>query len=497
MTGISARGLHVERGTSRPTAPAGGEAAATGVGPLEGTTPLFYLYLLVLVIEYLGLGDDIPILKVSRFSTISIFFILAVVLAKVGGEAFTRYRQSRLVGVFVLYAFLTLPIAVITSTALWAARTYVDDLALVLVTAYLVDRPARVRAVAATGAFIVVFLVTRNVSLLGSSGRAFGMRTGYFLNDGNDFAWGMTVLMPWCIFLALTRQGLLLRALGAAGAVAALFGIVGSQSRGGTLALAGMALFYWVFLAKRKMLGVVVIVAAIGIVLVVAPPGYFQRIQSIQNYEEDNSAQARLQAWSAATRMAIGFPLGVGANNFGSAYGRYYIPKGDANVLGWGAGRWLSPHSVYFRLLGECGILGVVWILTLIIWSYNDNMAAHRALSASSNADTLSAAWPLMLNMSLIGYAVSGIFLGGIAYPHLYWLSGLIVSAKRHSEWAQAQSAASTVLPVHAGSSRTPVVIPEIRIPPGPARGAARPVLNIADRARLALNSRPRRRQPS
>ena len=475
---------------TRRLAASDGESAATGIGRLDGTTPMFYLYLLVLVIEYLGLANDIPILRITRFSTITIYLLLALVLAKVGSEAFSRYRQNRLLGMFVLYTALTVPIAVVGSVALGALRTHIDYFALFLLTVYLVDRPSRVRGIAATGAFIVVFLVTRNYSLLESSARAFGMRTGYFLNDGNDFAWGMVVLMPWCIYLAITRQGLFYRALGAVGVLCSLIGIIGTQSRGGTLALAGAGFFYWMFQAKRKMLGVVVIAAGIAMVPILAPPGYFDRMQSIQNFDEDNSAQARIQAWRAATKMAVDFPLGVGANNFGSAYGRYYIPRGNDNTLTWGAGRWLSPHSVYFRLLGECGILGVVWVFVLLGGSFRDNMTSHRALAASSSTDMPSAAWPLMLNMSLIGYAVAGLFLGGIGYPHLYLISGLIVSATRQSQWAQAapHTAPAVSAAVRDHANGRAALIPVGHVPVNMARAVAvGPVMDVAKRARLML----------
>jgi probable O-glycosylation ligase (exosortase A-associated) len=464
------------------------EAIATGVGRLEGTALFFYLYLAVIVIEYLGLAKDIPILELTRFSTITIYLLLVLVLMKVGGEAFTRCRQSRLLGIFVLFSAITVPIAVVSTTALGGLRAHVDYFALFLLTVYLVDRPARVRTVAATAAVIIVVLVVRNVDALTGNARAVGIRGGYFMGDGNDFSWGLNLLMPWCIFLVLTRQGLLVRALGAAGVLSALLGIIGTQSRGATLALAASGLFYWVFMAKRKGLGLVAIGAAVAIVLVLAPPGYFQRMQTIQNYEEDNSARARLQAWGAATKMAIDFPLGVGANNFGSAYGRYYIPAGDANTLTWAAGRWLSAHSVYFRLLGEYGIFGVVWVFILLSSNFKDNMSAHRVLSASPNADAPPAVWPLMLNMSLVAYAVAGIFLGGVAYPHLYLLSGLIASARRQSHWAQAAAHTATALPVPVrnGLNPRPAVIPDARVPVGAARAAATGrVMDVAERARM------------
>ena len=55
-------------------------------------------------------------------------------------------------------------------------------------------------------------------------------------------------------------------------------------------------------------------------------------MNTMENYEEDSSAQGRLRAWHAARQMALDYPLGVGANNFSSAYGRFYIPADTARL---------------------------------------------------------------------------------------------------------------------------------------------------------------------
>ena len=70
-----------------------------------------------------------------------------------------------------------------------------------------------------------------------------------------------------------------------------------------------------------------------------------------------HGALARLEAWGAAIKMSIDYPLGVGAGNFNSAFGRHYIDLSNSRV-GWGAQRWISAHRIYFKVLGEFGVLG-------------------------------------------------------------------------------------------------------------------------------------------
>ena len=117
------------------------------------------------------------------------------------------------------------------------------------------------------------------------------------------------------------------------------------------------------------------------------------------DYEDDSSAQGRLRAWNAALQMAIDFPLGVGANNFSRAYGRYYIPE---NTSGYGALRWISPHSVYFRVLGEYGYPGLALLLVAALVHLPRQprrRGRHEAAPGGRPSDTEN--WPLLLNVGL------------------------------------------------------------------------------------------------
>ena len=109
-------------------------------------------------------------------------------------------------------------------------------------------------------------------------------------------------------------------------------------------------------LAKRKAATAIALVLVVGVALLFAPSGYVNRMQSIDNYQDDSSAQGRIRAWKASARMAIDYPLGVGAGSFNSAFGRFYMPT---DAQGWAPNRWISAHSVYFKVLGEYGFLGL------------------------------------------------------------------------------------------------------------------------------------------
>lgn len=254
------------------------------------------------------------------------------------------------------------------------------------------------------------------------------MVAGYFMGDGNDFAWTMNVILPLVLSLVFGRRRLLTRAFGAAGVGACVIGIVGTQSRGGTLGLAAALLFAWLFISRRKMLGLGVLGLVVVGVLFIAPNGYVDRMKSIGDYEQDSSAQGRLQVWGVSMRMALDYPLGVGAGSFGSVYGRFYMPGADENRIAWASNRWLGAHSIYFKVLGEYGYLGLGLLLWLIALNFADNARSGKRAGTLDPVHVLPQ-WPALLSMSLVGYAVSGIFLGGFFYPHQFLLTGLTLGA--------------------------------------------------------------------
>ena len=75
--------------------------------------------------------------------------------------------------------------------------------------------------------------------------------------------------------------------------------------------------------------------------------------------------------------MALDYPLGVGAGNFPSSYGRHYR-NFETTRIGYGAGRWIAAHSIYFSVLGEYGFLGPIMLIWLIVACMKGNVASGR-----------------------------------------------------------------------------------------------------------------------
>jgi putative inorganic carbon (hco3(-)) transporter len=384
---------------------------------------------LVMFIDYLGLAEDLAVLKVTRAATVMAYGLFAVVAIRGGLTLALASRQSRLMLGLMGLAFLSLLYAVVRSYVPAAIRAQLDYFALFVMTAALMDRRDRVKKLSFIVTIVILVLVGRNVDLLTSGERVGVFRAGSFLGDGNDFSWGMVSLMLFPLYLMLGPHGVMSRAFGVIGVAAALFGVVGTQSRGATLAVAGAALYYMFVLSRRRIASIIVIGALAGLALVLSPQSYVARVTDTR-VSEDSSAQGRLRAWKASVRMALDYPLGVGFGSFNSAYGRFYVEEADA-VFDFGARRWISAHSIYFKVLGEAGFIGLGLVLALLYANFKDNQACLKFVQAHPEQAGIDDRWPALLNFGLVGFAVGGAFLGGISYPHVYLLSGLTLACRR------------------------------------------------------------------
>lgn len=452
-------------GFAPPAAAAASPArsAAPAVSAARLGTMFFIAFVLVQVIEYGAIGIYVPGLKESRLTTLLSYALMFMVLVRYKGEVFAS-TQAKLFGTFVVFTGVGILWAVVRSYVPLALRYHVDYFGLFLASAFIVDSPRRTKVLAIGFALVTILLVGQNLGKMGQEIRYGAFAAAYFMGDGNDFGWGLIIMLPFSIYLMVGRRNIFARLLGMAAIVVGIVGIVGTESRGATLALAAIMLLFWATVSKRKLLFVGILVVGISAVVLLAPPAYFTRLNTLQNVEDDNSAQGRLRAWRAARQMALDYPLGVGANNFNSAYGRFYMP---ADASGWAANRWISTHSCYFKVLAEYGYPGLFLFLGILFTTARDNVLSARRLRAAGANAVFEPEWPLLLNVSLIGYSVCAMFLGGITYPHLYLISGLSVAVARVSK--QAEAAPATALTAPGADA------PQVQAPRVPARQRVSP----------------------
>lgn len=299
---------------------------------------------------------------------------------------------------------------------------------LFLLMARILTTPARLLGLFLMLVIAHVFLLAMNPEVVLDPDTRHYVIGGTFLGDGNDFSLSMCILIPLALELALSWKGALKKVFAWLLFTIIILGVIGTSSRGATLGMVAVFAYLW-WRTPRKMVALVgVFVVACG-VLLYAPDLYFERMGTIQNYEEEGSAQGRITAWKAGLRMAADHPIGgVSAGHYAISFGTKYRPRDYS-------GPWLTAHSMYFLVLGELALPGIITLFVLLFGGLRENARVGKAVLARAgpepSQEIKDALRLLMLtSAAMLGFAVAGAFLSVAYYPHIFVLTAILLSAR-------------------------------------------------------------------
>lgn len=391
----------------------------------------YYGLLLFFILEYIRPGTYLPIIDVLHLNTIVPGVIVSVALFtndRVSNRDVWREPNTRM---FLLLMGL-IGLSILTADVrLYAFNTLTTVFGYVIISVVIFKQMTDIQRM--KGVFNILIMVHLVLAALtpeiitNPETRAY-LSSGTFLGDGNDFALSVNIALPLCFFLLFDAEKFWCKIFYAGCLLILVLCIVGTSSRGGTIALACVGLYYWLKSDKKMVFGLLVVLAS-GMIFASAPPAYFERMSGIQEYETEGSAQGRILAWKSGVRMAMDNPiLGVGAGHFPVKYGVEYRPEGYSRT----EIPWSTAHSIYFLILGELGFPGLGVLIALIGY----NLMANRRLMKDIerlNREGMVRDRSLLtaLSASLTAFAVAGAFLSAVYYPHIYVLAGLLAAARR------------------------------------------------------------------
>ncbi len=243
---------------------------------------------------------------------------------------------------------------------------------------------------------------------------------GSFIGGNNEMALALVMTIPLIRYLHLQETRKWLK-MGLAGAMV-LTGVaaIGSQSRGGMLAMVAMGLFLWLKSRNKFFTGIYMAIA-VAIIAAVMPQEWYDRMNTIKTYQEDASAQGRINAWHTAFNVAKARITGGGLDMFQPPTFRQYAPD-PWNVH--------DVHSIYFEMMGEQGFIGfgLFMLLGVLAWLRAQQIIKRcKGDPATKWAADLAA----MTQVSLIGYATAGAFLGMSHFDLPYHLMIILVLAAK------------------------------------------------------------------
>jgi len=246
--------------------------------------------------------------------------------------------------------------------------------------------------------------------------------TGTFFAGNNEMALVLAMLIPLIRYLHLQATQQWVRWGLASAMVLSGVAAIGSQSRGGLLAMAAMGLFLW-FKSRHKFVMTIYMVIAVAITASVMPQEWYDRIDSIKNYQEDASALGRFNAWHTAFNVAKDRVTGGGFEMFRAPTFLQYAPEP------W---RVHDVHSIYFEVMGEHGFIGFGMFILLAVFAW---LRANQVIRECKNDPQRKWAADLaaMIQVSLVGYGAGGAFLGLAYFDLTYHLMIILVLTAKFS----------------------------------------------------------------
>lgn len=258
----------------------------------------------------------------------------------------------------------------------------------------------------------LVWMIVASLGFYGAKGGVFTLARGganhvlgppgSFIADNNALALALCMTLPLMRYLQLHSSRKSVRVGLGLGMLLTGIAILGTYSRGGLIGLAIVA--GALFLKSRGRVAVVLVIVVVGLAGAhFMPAQWTDRMGTLRNAQQTDSGETRIQSWQFSTSVALHRPwLGGGFNVYQStpAWERYG-PEGAVPR---------AVHSIYFRVLGEQGFLGLALFAALLFASWKN---CSQVRKRSRDIPDLRWAFDMasMLQVSLVAFMVTGMFL--------------------------------------------------------------------------------------
>ncbi len=328
-----------------------------------------------------------------------------------------------LLGCLMVWVSVSTYFAIVPDSAFAKWQEVMKILGMTLVATCIVNSKERIMQ--------TVWVVAVSIGVYGIKGGLFGLATGghyrvwgppdSFIEDNNQLGLALIMILPLLHFLANQSTSRWIR-LGLFGSMALnVVAILCTYSRGDFVALA-LTLFAFWLKAKRRLLSGVIALCMLGTAFAFLPSSWYNRMNTIEDYEHDESAQGRINSWVFAIRLAADRPLTGGGFRVVDDSALYfrYIPYADVVH---------NFHSIYFEVLGEHGYVGLLLFLGLIFASLGTAQSIVRAARQHPDmqwAGQLASA----IQVSIVGYCTAGAFVNLGFYDLFYALVAVLTSVR-------------------------------------------------------------------
>jgi probable O-glycosylation ligase (exosortase A-associated) len=245
--------------------------------------------------------------------------------------------------------------------------------------------------------------------MTGGAFRVYGP-AGSNISENNALALATLIVVPLMVYLYQIHKANKWMRYGLG--VSIFFSVIsaiGSQSRGALIALLAVGMFFWWRSQSKLVTGIGAVLLA-GIIVVVMPESWKERMNSITNYEEDASAMGRIHAWQYSMAIASDRITGGGFNSWSADTYAIYAPQSKLRVV---------AHSIYFSVIADHGWPGFVLFASILFLTWRRLSRLHRAGDPPDDPFR-PALLARMLQVSMVAYLSGGLFLS-LSYFDLPW----------------------------------------------------------------------------
>jgi len=394
-------------------------------------------------------------------------FAMIVAIATLTGLLFTRDRRPlpRALETYLLLAlwglFVISTFSAIEPVDAWDQLDKVSKILLVtFVTMLLFQDTYKLK--------LLLYVIALSIGFYGLKGGIWALATGggnqvlgppeTFISGNTEIGLALNMVIPIVLLLSRFEERRWLRNGLRAVFFFSIIAVIFTYSRGAVLGLGVMLTLTFVkSRAKFIVLPLAIVLALFGKAIV--PEQWLTRMGTIQTYEEDRSANMRLNSWYVAYQLALDNPfIGAGFRPFSPGIYLRYTPEERWNDQ-------QDAHSIYFQVLAEHGFTGLGLYLALIASTLISlRRIARQARRVPELAFHFFAAQ--MIEVGLIGFLISGAFLS-MSYFDLFFHLVAITAILKVLVLQRAETAVATV-------PAAPPVAPPRRTPQ-PARVALSP----------------------
>jgi len=348
--------------------------------------PAYQILFLVVLIAFFTTKDKQPLPKdwrIPAFFILWFYFLLTTLNALV-----PEYAWAKLLEVSKIYAPFILTLTLINSR---------EKLYYLIITI-----AASIGLIATKGGIWAI--------LTGFGNRVYGPEGTQFF-ENNAFAVATVMTIPLLVFWFRETKNKWLKYALMAAVPLSMAAALSSWSRGGLLTLAVTTLVL-LWHSKHKILIVPLLLVGIYVAMGQLPEQWFARMDTIETYEEDASAQSRLTVWRDGFNYALAHPfLGAGFD------GWILVTRAD----------W---HSSYIEIMAEHGFIAFgLWASLL----FGTLLSLTRLPRITGGIPEMAwvANYCYMLRASIIAYAAGTVFLGLSYWDIFYHLVFISVLVKK------------------------------------------------------------------